>query len=76
MYKILEGSNEVLALLKDNPFPQNPPKYLRAQVYDYEFTDTQERSANGEIWERTYKRYYLPVLKNRWYRYLEWKWEI
>jgi len=65
MYKILEGSNEVLALLKDNPFPQNPPKYLRAQVYDYEFTDTQERSANGEIWERTYKRYYLPVLKNR-----------
>jgi len=49
MYGISEGSPEVLALLKDNPFPKNPPKYLRAQVYDYTFTNNEERSENGDV---------------------------
>jgi hypothetical protein len=65
MYRISEGSPEVLALLKDNPFPKNPPKYLRAQVYDYTFTNNKERSETGDVWKRTYTRYYMPVLTNR-----------
>jgi hypothetical protein len=65
MYRISEGSPEVLALLKDNPFPKNPPKYLRAQVYDYTFTNNEERSTTGDVWKRTYTRYYMPVLTNR-----------
>jgi len=65
MYRISEGSPEVLALLKDPPFPKNPPKYLRAQVYDYTFTNNKERSETGDVWKRTYTRYYMPVLTNR-----------
>jgi hypothetical protein len=64
MYRILEGSPEVLALLKYNPFPDNPPKYLRAQVYDYTFTNNEERSGTGDVWKRTYTRYYMPVLRS------------
>ena len=65
MYRISEDSPKVLALLKDNPFPKNPPKYLRAQVYDYTFTNREERSETGDVWKRTYTRYYMPVLTNR-----------
>ncbi len=31
--RILQGQPEVLALLKTNPFPNSPPRYLRATVY-------------------------------------------
>jgi hypothetical protein len=37
--KLLTGQKEVLALLGDNPFPDHPPKYVRAIVYDYRFSD-------------------------------------
>src|SRR5262249_52823091 len=31
--RLLQGSQEVLRLLKRNPFPDKPPRYLRAVVY-------------------------------------------
>jgi hypothetical protein len=36
--RLLEGSPEVLGLLQHNPFPTHPPRYLRAQLYQYHFT--------------------------------------
>ncbi len=36
--RLLEGSPEVLALLRENPFPASPPRYVRARLYDYTFT--------------------------------------
>ena len=35
--KLLEGSPDVLALLERNPFPGRPPRYVRAELYQYEF---------------------------------------
>jgi hypothetical protein len=36
--RLLEGSPQVLRLLKYNPFPGRPPRYLRARRYLYHFT--------------------------------------
>ena len=36
--RLLEGAPPVLALLRTNPFPTAPPRYLRATLYDYHFT--------------------------------------
>lgn len=39
VYKLLEGNQDVIALLKYNPFPDAPPHYVRALLYEYEFTE-------------------------------------
>ena len=59
---LLEGTPEVLALIADNPFPDAPPKYVRAQMYDYHFTDLAHWRETGEWWRATYKGGYGPVL--------------
>lgn len=63
MYKLQERSQPVLYLLKTNPFPESPPKYLRVQIYDYEFTYREQRNTTGNIWKRSYIGYYIPVFK-------------
>jgi len=52
--KLEQGSPEVLDLLAYNPFPQAPPEYIRIQVFQYEFTDFQERSETGNWWKYKY----------------------
>jgi hypothetical protein len=59
---LLQGSPEVLALLKTNPFPEKPPHYIRAEFYDYRFTDFAERRATGAWWKRELIGEYLPVV--------------
>ncbi len=63
--RLLEGSPEVLALLKNNPFAEAPPRYIRAMVYDYHFTDPATRRATGDWWRRKLTRPYCPVLTLR-----------
>lgn len=58
--RLLEGSPEVLKLLGKNPFPGNPPRYLRAVTYDYRFTDPETRRRTGAWWQREYQGLYLP----------------
>jgi hypothetical protein len=60
--KLLLGSREVLALLENDPFPGKPPRYLRATLYDYEFTTWKERGETGAWWRRRFLRPYTPVL--------------
>ncbi len=38
MVKLLQGSPDVLRLFAKNPFPDSPPRYVRAMVYEYRFT--------------------------------------
>jgi len=45
---------DVLALMSVNPFAQAPPKYLRVQVFRYQFTTPVEREQTGDWWKRTY----------------------
>ena len=60
--RLLEGSPPVLKLLEKNPFPDFPPRYVRAIVYDYRFTDLLTLRARGEWWRRSYKGLYCPVI--------------
>ena len=52
MDRLHQGSPEVLGLLRHNPFPDKPPRYLRVQAYQYWFTTEEEREATGNWWRR------------------------
>jgi hypothetical protein len=58
--RLLQGSPDVLALLGKNPFPDHPPRYMRAESYDYHFTNFTERRATGAWWRRDPAGEYLP----------------
>jgi hypothetical protein len=63
--KLLEGDRQTLELLASNPFPERPPKFIRAQYYLYAFTDEKERRATGDYWKRDLLGTYLrPVTVN------------
>jgi len=61
-YRLLQGSPKVLALLENNPFPDEPPQYVRALRYEYEFADKETHKKTGEWWQRRYRGIYTPVL--------------
>jgi predicted DCC family thiol-disulfide oxidoreductase YuxK len=63
--RVLQGSPEVLGLLERNPFPNGPPRYIRAVVYDYHFTDFDTRRKTGAWWRRELKGDYLPAISLR-----------
>ncbi len=50
--QLQRGSPSVLALLAYNPFPENPPKYLRSHLYQYCYTTPDQRSTSGQVWQR------------------------
>ena len=60
--RMLSGSAPVLRLLGPNPFPDAPPRFLRAVVYDYRFTDAAVRRTTGAWWTRRPLGLYCPVL--------------
>jgi len=60
--RLLQGSPKVLALLKENPFPNKPPKYIRAALYNYHFTDPTTKRKEGAWWRRDRKGLYLPAI--------------
>ena len=60
--RLLEGSPAVLKLLAKNPFPDGPPKHIRAVVYDYHFSSADEKRREGVWWRRKTKRLYCPAL--------------
>src|SRR5262249_544386 len=63
LFCLLEASPPVLALLKTNPFPDSPPRYLRAILYDYRFTDGSERRATGAWGKRERRGQYCPTIE-------------
>ncbi len=54
LFRLKQGSADVLDLLEYNPFPNRPPTYLRVQVFKYTFTSLEERKHTGQIWKREY----------------------
>jgi predicted DCC family thiol-disulfide oxidoreductase YuxK len=56
---LLENQPAVLALMEKNPFPDQPPRYVRAQFYDYRFSDGVEK-ASGRWWHRHLLGVYYP----------------
>jgi hypothetical protein len=60
VHRLLEGSPEMKIFFVDDPFPDHPPKYIRAFVYDYHFTDWETKSKTGQWWRRDNERMYIP----------------
>ncbi|MGA8164601.1 MAG: lipase maturation factor family protein [Waddliaceae bacterium] len=55
---LLKGSPHVLFLLRHNPFPDEPPAYIRAKMYVYRFSDPITKRRLGHWWVREYLREY------------------
>ncbi len=62
---VLEGRQDALALLRTNPFPDAPPRFVRAELYDYVPTSLAERHHTGAWWKRTLLGAYSPTLQRR-----------
>lgn len=60
--KFLKNDRPVLALIAHNPFPDKPPHFIRARLYEYHFTTPQEKKKTGHWWKRTLVGDYLPSL--------------
>lgn len=65
MIRLMEGSEDVLDQLKENPFPEKPPRFLRAVKYDYTYTSPEERRETGNWWKREELGLYCPVLEGQ-----------
>src|SRR5436305_2210989 len=50
--RLLQGSDDVNRLLAHNPFPERPPRYIRAVFYRYRFTTVSELRQSGAWWKR------------------------
>jgi hypothetical protein len=60
--RLLQGSLPVVDLLDKNPFPAKPPRYVRAVMYEYHFTDMKTRRQTGAWWRRELIGNYLPPI--------------
>jgi Lipase maturation factor len=63
--RLLAGDQDVLRLLRRNPFPAAPPAYLRVTRYRYRFTSRRQRRETGAWWDRTPAGEYLPPVSSR-----------
>ncbi|MEE9608235.1 MAG: lipase maturation factor family protein [Myxococcota bacterium] len=60
IWKLLHDDAGALSLLAENPFPDAPPRFVRAELYRYEFTGWGE--PGGAWWRRHRLRSYLAPL--------------
>ncbi len=58
--KLLSGDRAILKLMGTNPFPDQPPQFVRALLYHYRYTDPQEKRDTGAWWVRRELGVYLP----------------
>jgi len=62
MQRLLEGAPDVMRLLGKNPFPDQPPRYVRAELYRYRFATWAEHEKTGAWWQRQDLREYLSTV--------------
>jgi hypothetical protein len=60
VWKLLHNDAGSLSLLASNPFPDHPPRYIRARYYRYQFAPAGDPS--GAWWKRSALGLWLPAL--------------
>jgi hypothetical protein len=60
LYKLLHNDPLATGLFAHNPFPHNPPRYIRAVLYRYRFA--KPGNAQGAWWTREQLALWLPPL--------------
>lgn len=58
--KLLLGDQAILKLMKHNPFPDQPPAFVRAIFYRYRYTSWQQKRETGAWWTRQPIGVFLP----------------
>jgi hypothetical protein len=61
--RLREGSPPVLGLLRTNPFPDRPPRFIRAMLYRYDYVAPEIRTETGQVWRRELIGQYWPPLR-------------
>ncbi|MGE0485354.1 MAG: lipase maturation factor family protein [Gammaproteobacteria bacterium] len=61
--RLLEAEPAVLALLRDAPFGDARPRFVRAMLYDYSYTDPARRARDGAVWRRELLGSYYPPVR-------------
>jgi lipase maturation factor len=61
---MLSNDQDVLSLFASNPFPNHPPKQIRAVLWQYWFTDIVTKRATGTWWRRQLLGLYAPSLES------------
>ncbi|MEI6947359.1 lipase maturation factor family protein [Paraflavisolibacter sp. H34] len=59
IWKLLHNDAGALGLFAGNPFPDGPPRYIRAVLYEYRFAPP--GNAEGRYWERERLGLWLPA---------------
>ena len=59
---LLENDHDVLDLFAGNPFPNAPPRFVRAVIWQYWFSTMQQRRTEGIWWRRRLLGEYAPTL--------------
>jgi hypothetical protein len=61
--RLLTAEPDVLALFAGNPFPGKPPQQVRAVLWQYWFSDWQDKRQQGLWWRRQQLGLYAPTLE-------------
>ena len=59
---LLKGKLDVARLFAHDPFPNQPPRYIRAILFRYRFTTAKEHRQTGAWWKREELGEYLPTV--------------
>jgi lipase maturation factor 1 len=61
--RLLSNDKDVLALFENNPFPHDPPRQVRAVIWQYWFTSISEKRTQGLWWRRQFVGLYAPTIE-------------
>jgi len=61
--RLLSNDKDVLALFAGNPFSREPPRQVRAVLWQYWFTSMAEKRSTGLWWRRQWIGLYAPTLE-------------
>lgn len=61
--QLLSNDRDVLSLFAGNPFPNQPPRMVRAVLWQYWFTSMEEKRKQGPWWRREFLGLYAPTLE-------------
>ena len=61
--RLLVGDKDVLSLFRSNPFPDLPPRQVRAVLWQYWFSTPQEKRSQRIWWTRRLLGTYAPTLE-------------
>jgi len=60
--RLLANDPDVLGLFQSNPFPNAPPRFTRAVLWQYWFTTGDEKRRTGNWWKRQWLGLYAPEI--------------